>query len=98
MNKAPLESQVVKQISAYLKSLPECWFMKTHGGRFGKKGIPDIVGCHKGRMFAIEVKRPGGKATALQLHELKKIKAAGGIALVAESKDEVAEALCPPRW
>jgi len=51
------------------------------------------VGCLRGKMFALEVKRPGGKATELQLHELKRIRDAGGMAAVVESVNEVKEIL-----
>lgn len=54
-----------------------------------KRGTPDILAVISGRFVAIEVKRPGGKPSKLQLVQLKRIEAAGGIAMVAESVDEV---------
>ena len=48
----------------------------THG--YGTSGVPDIVGCYKGRMFAIECKAGDNKPTALQLKNLSAIAAAGG--------------------
>tara|TARA_R110000868_G_scaffold12672_4_gene60142 strand:- start:1045 stop:1254 length:210 start_codon:yes stop_codon:yes gene_type:complete len=51
-------------------------------GGYGRSGVPDLVGCCNGKFFAIECKAGKGKTTALQDNELRKIKEAGGIALV----------------
>lgn len=48
----------------------------THG--YGTSGVPDIVGCYRGRMFAIECKAGSNKPTALQIKNLTAIAAAGG--------------------
>ena len=48
----------------------------THG--YGTSGVPDIVGCYRGRMFAIECKAGSNKPTALQMKNLTAIAAAGG--------------------
>ena len=57
------------------------YFMPATGG-YGRSGVSDIVGCCDGKFFAIECKAGKGKTTALQDNELRKIKEAGGIALV----------------
>lgn len=54
-----------------------------------KRGTPDILAVISGRFVAIEVKRPGGKPSKLQLAQLKRIEAAGGVAFVADSIDDV---------
>jgi Holliday junction resolvase len=54
-----------------------------------KRGVPDILAVISGRFVAIEVKAKGGKASKLQLAQLRRIEAAGGIAMVVESVDEV---------
>ena len=54
-----------------------------------KRGVPDILAVISGRFVAIEVKAPGGKPSKLQLAQLKRIENAGGVAMVAESVDEV---------
>ena len=51
-------------------------------------GWPDIIGVFRGRALALEVKRPGGKATKLQLATLDKWKAAGALAGVVTSIEE----------
>ncbi len=48
----------------------------THG--FGASGIADIIGCYKGKFFAIECKAGTNKPTALQLKNLNSVAAAGG--------------------
>lgn len=81
------EKQFENKIKAYLKS-KNAWFIKYWGGgSFTKAGIPDILCCHKGRFIAIEVKAPNGKASELQLYNLKKIEEAGGKAFLLYPKD-----------
>ena len=54
-----------------------------------KKGIPDIICCVRGTYVALEVKRPGGKPTELQLYNLEQIRKSGGIAEIVYSLEEV---------
>jgi Holliday junction resolvase len=56
---------------------------------YGQSGLPDIVCCYKGRFIAFEVKTDKGKTTILQEVMLRKIRAAGGIAEVVRSAEEV---------
>ena len=56
--------------------------------RFGFPGISDILGCHRGRLFAVEVKRPGNKATADQQNFLRNVVKSGGVGMVCRSLDE----------
>ena len=64
------------------------WWMKVHGSIFQTSGIPDIIGCHKGRFVGIEVKMPGNTATKLQLHIIGLLKLAGARVGVAYSAEE----------
>lgn len=66
---------------------------KLHGGQFQRAGLPDIIICYGGRFIAVEVKRPGRKATPLQQHVLDEIADAGGVAIVATCWDDVAGAM-----
>ncbi len=52
------------------------------GGQYATSGTPDILVCHRGRFVGIEAKAGRGKPTALQLFSLRKIHAAGGVALI----------------
>ena len=83
------ESVIVRAIMRYLKSLPGCFCWKEHGGMYGTAGIPDIIACIGGRFYGFEVKNERGKASALQEYTIHKIKAAGGMALVVRSVEEV---------
>ena len=59
----------------------------------GYPGVADIIGCYKGRMIAIELKSPTGKATPEQVRFIQNVNDAGGIAFVAKTLDEVIEGL-----
>lgn len=87
------ESSIVKSIMAYLKTLPECFCWKEHGGMYGTAGIPDIICCIGGKFYGFEVKTERGKPTALQEATIRKIQAAGGVAMVVRSVAEVKAAL-----
>lgn len=52
-----------------------------------RSGIPDLLCCVNGYFVAIEVKASKGKPSELQLWNIKKIKEAGGIAMVLYPKD-----------
>lgn len=88
-----MEKDIVRAIMKYLKTLPECFCWKEHGGMYGTAGIPDIICCRKGRFYGFEVKTQDGKPTELQKSTIRKIRNAGGTALVVRSVDEVKEAL-----
>ncbi len=50
-------------------------------------GLPDIVGCHKGRFVGLEVKMPGHEMDTSPRQEwtMKRIGEAGGVAAVVSS-------------
>ena len=83
------EGKVKAEIKDYLKSLTGCWHFMPFMGGYGVRGIPDIIGCYKGRFFAIEVKSEEGKVSPWQARVLALIAKAGGIALVARGAEEV---------
>ena len=94
MEKNPMKERViVRRILEYLKTLPDCFAWKEHGGMYGTAGIPDIICCMDGRFFAFEVKNENGKATKLQEATIRKIKAAGGTAAVVRSVEEVEDVI-----
>ena len=84
-----LEKDIVTAILSHLKTIPNCFAWKTHGGMYGVAGIPDIIACICGHFMAFEVKTPTGKLTKLQEATLQKIKAAKGYAFKVTSVDEV---------
>ena len=83
------ESDIVRAILRYLKTVQNCFFWKEHGGLYGTAGIPDIIACIDGRFYGFEVKTDEGTPTKLQLSTIRKINAAGGIAQVVRSVEDV---------
>ena len=77
------EKKVKNKVTAQLKELGAYYFYPVTSG-FGASGIPDIVGCYKGRFFGIECKANGNKPTALQAINLNRIEGSGGVALVID--------------
>jgi len=63
------------------------WVVKTIATT--KNGTPDILCSLKGKFIAVEVKKPGGRPTALQLVQIRKIREAGGLACVAYDLETV---------
>lgn len=63
------------------------YVVKQFGCGFTASGTPDLLCCLNGRFIAIEVKAENGKPSPLQIHNIKKIRESGGIALIAYPKD-----------
>ena len=83
------EADIVRNIIKYLRTVPQCFCWKEHGGMYGTAGIPDIIACINGRFYGFEVKNEIGQPTKLQEATIRKILAAGGTAVVVRSVDEV---------
>lgn len=88
------EKKVKTKVVAILKELGAYYFYPITGG-YGASGVPDIVGCYKGRFFAIECKAGKGKTTALQEKNIAQIIAQGGLAIVVneDNMEDVNELL-----
>lgn len=90
----PKENTITRSILAELKKLgPDCWARKIECNARQGAGIPDILCCYMGRFLALEVKRPGGRMTALQADTVKAINEAGGKAVVVTCMDDVMKAI-----
>ena len=83
------EKDIVAAIMRYLKTVPNCFAWKTHGGMYGTAGLPDIIACIRGRFVAFEVKTPAGTLTKLQSAMIQRIKESKGEAFIVISVDEV---------
>lgn len=83
MNETALKNKVLK----WLRSLDKSWWYKVCD--LFNIGIPDIIGCWKGKFVAIELKVKPNKPTKFQKYVIEKIKQAGGIADVCYNLDEV---------
>ena len=75
------EVKVKRKVVSLLKEMGAYNFFPVMSG-YGRSGIPDIVGCYKGRFFAVECKAGKGKTTALQDKNIAQIIACGGLAMV----------------
>ena len=75
------EKKVKAKVVAILKELGVYYFYASTGG-YGASGVPDIIGCYKGRFFGIECKAGKGKPTPLQEKNIAQIIAQGGLAIV----------------
>lgn len=58
------------------------WFVKFFANSYTKSGIPDILACVNGYFVGIEVKAQNGTPSELQLYNVRKIRKAGGFAMV----------------
>lgn len=72
----------------------------TEAGRFKalgvKAGIPDLLALRNGRIYALELKAPGGRVSSAQTEMLAQLRAAGAETAVAVGLDEALEVLS--RW
>jgi len=75
------EKKVKDKVIAILKAYGAYYFYPVTSG-YGASGVPDIVGCHKGKFFAIECKAGKNIPTALQERNMQKIRESGGVAIV----------------
>lgn len=80
------EKNFENKIKKYLE-LKGAWFVKYFANRNTKSGVPDILACVNGHFVAIEVKATHGRPSPLQVWNIDRIKAAGGIALIVYPKD-----------
>ena len=78
------ESQVVTSL---LKELKQHGFFWKASDKF-VSGIPDIIGCIKGRFIGIEVKIDSNKPTPLQVYTLRGIAGQGGFSTVITYKNK----------
>ena len=97
------EGKVKARVKEILKQRG-VWYCMPRGQTFGRAGIPDFLCCYRGRFIAIETKAGRGKATPLQLRELKDIFGHQGIALIVREDGmpelnaalDFAEKMCIP--
>ena len=75
------ETNFKKKVKRYLDQLAGCWYVKTQFAAI--VGIPDILGCYRGRFFAWELKKDRkSDASAIQKRVIQAINNCGGIARV----------------
>ena len=85
------ENKIQAGIVRFLRKQDDCWVYPTCD-RF-TVGVPEILGCLKGRFFALEVKKPTGRLSKIQTYQLLKVRDAGGIAGRVDSLGDAKEIL-----
>lgn len=80
------EKRLKVVVRKLLDELQAYYVMPVTGG-YGTQGAPDFLVCHKGRFIGIETKAGRGRTTALQELNLKRIREAGGVAVVVYEDD-----------
>jgi hypothetical protein len=67
------------------------YYMPVKGVAMGVNGIPDFIGFHDGRFFAIETKAPGKRndTSANQKARLAEIRKANGLAIVVVNGNHI---------
>ena len=84
------ESWYQSRILKYLaEKYQRAFVWKAAAGPYSRGGIPDICAVIDGRFYGFEVKRPGGRATALQVETIRRINEAGGVAAIVTTVDDV---------
>lgn len=77
------EGKVKQKVSRLLKSTGDVYYHMPVPGGFGGTTL-DYIGCHRGRFFAIETKKPGGKPTDRQKTIIDQINTSGGKTFVID--------------
>lgn len=88
------ESRLSRNIQTELRK-HGAWCIKIHGSEYMPAGVPDIVGCYKGRFFAFETKVPEKRSNTSVMQErmMEKIRNAGGKAQVVCTIEEAVNAM-----
>lgn len=87
------ESYLTRKLRYQLNNASDTYFVKIVQNAMANTGIPDLLGCHRGRLYAIECKLlrkiPKQKYTSIrlpltpmQLYQLTKFNEAGGKSLL----------------
>ena len=87
-SEAEIQAQIINMIHA---CFPNAYYFKVHDEL--TEGLPDIIGCLRGRFFAIEIKSEKGTLKRNQDMNLRLIKMAEGCSMVARSPQEAKEFL-----
>lgn len=86
------EAILTRSVRSLLNSV-QIFHWKVWQGMGSVPGVPDILGVHKGRLIAIELKAPKGTVSPAQQEFIDRINEAGGLAFVARTLDDVIEGL-----
>lgn len=73
------ESEVVRDALNHLRSLPDGYARKVHGGSMGNAGEPDLDACVRGRACKFEAKAGSNTPSRVQLAALARWAKAGAL-------------------
>ena len=82
------EKRIQRDIMLHLRGM-WAWVFNVHGNPYQQVGVPDLLVGYQGRLYALEVKRPGGRLSPVQSKVIEEIRASGCIAARVESVEEV---------
>ena len=88
------ESGLSKRIAVALRA-EGAFVFKVWGSEYMMAGLPDLIGCYKGKFFGFEVKLPEKRknVSLIQHRVMQKIREAGGYAQVICTVMEAVELL-----
>jgi hypothetical protein len=87
------ESRRSREIMSALRAEGAFCF-KIHGGPTMMAGLPDVMGCYKGKCFGFETKMlPGAEPSPIQQQRHQELRAAGGVVVVVTSVHDALTAL-----
>ena len=86
------ERRIQRDIIGYLRGRG-AWVFNVHGSPYQQVGVPDLLVGYQGRLYALEVKRPGGRLSPVQAKVIEEIRSSGCIAARVESVEEAEELL-----
>lgn len=75
------EGKLKKDVKGFLDGLPALWYYQPVQMGYGRNGIPDFIGCFRGKFFSIETKSIIGELSPWQKRETEEILLAGGLAI-----------------
>jgi hypothetical protein len=97
------EQQVQRAIFDHLRAraVPGCFYFHCPNGGYRypaeaailkglgvRSGVPDVLCIHQGRVYGLELKVAGGRATPAQTQALAELEAAGAVTSVAWGLDQ----------
>lgn len=86
------EADIQAAYVARLKHL-DGYVIVTTGSRYLPTGTPDTLGCYRGRMVVVEIKRPGERPTGAQLGQLRRWQLAGALVAWIDNERQLDDVL-----
>lgn len=81
------ESQLQRDCEEYLTKIG-AWWLHLRNAKRNKVGVPDLLIVYHGKVYGIELKSRGGKATKEQMINLAYLKAQGATTGIARTFEE----------